>query len=190
MTDTLDLLNQFSEMQDEATLENLVKKAEQLAEINEVIAEMEESVSNLKKHANHISQKELPEMMEELGMKTFELKDGSKLGIKDFINGSLPKDPMAFEDAIEWLVDHDLESIIKTDVSLKFGKGEENFAKNAVEMLKENGYEPEEKYGVHPMTLASSIKELYESGVDIPFEKLGLYKGRKAEIKLPKVKKK
>lgn len=188
MTEEFDysVFEQIENKQDETTLEYLVKKAEELSELNLAIEEMEDSLSNLKKHATNIAQKEIPELLDELGLKTLELKDGSKLSVKEFINGSLPKDPLAFEQAISWLIDNDLESIIKTDVTLKFGKGEEEEAKELVESLREQGYDPAEKYGVHAQTLASAIRELDKNGVDVPFELLGLYKGKKAEIKVGK----
>lgn len=175
-----------SNIQDEASLENLVKNAEEMQTLKESIEELEETLEQLNKHYNFIAQNVIPEMLEELGLKTFELKDGSKITVKDFMSGSLPKEEHAFNQAVQWLIDNDLESILKTDVSLKFGKGEENYAKNALELLKENGYEPSQKYGVHPQTLYSSIRELMKEGEVIPFEMLGLYAGRKADIKLAK----
>jgi hypothetical protein len=172
--------------QDEATLENLVKYAEEMAELKRTIESIEGTLSELSKQHNYISQEIIPNMLDELGMKTFELKDGSKITVKDFMSGSLPKEEHAFNRAIDWLIDHDLESILKTDVNMKFGKGEENLAKNALELLKENGYEPSSKYGVHPQTLYSAIKEILKAGEVVPFEMLGLYAGKKADIKLAK----
>lgn len=168
---------------DKGTLQSLIESAEQMAAIKEQIEELEQTVSELTKHYNFLAQQEIPNTMEELGLKTFELKDGSKISIKDFISGSLPKDEEGFEWSVNWLKDNDLESILKTDVTLKFNKGEENFAKNAIGLLRDNGYEPNEKFGVHPQTLYSALRELQKHEVDIPFERLGLYAGKKADIK-------
>jgi len=170
----------------EASLENLVKNAEEMAELKGTIESIEGTLSELTKQYNYISQEVIPNMLDELGLKTFELKDGSKITVKDFMSGSLPKDEEKFAQAIDWLKDNDLEGILKTDVSMKFGKGEDNFAKNAIELLKENGYEPDSKYGVHPQTLYSSLRELIKNDVSVPFEMLGIYAGKKADIKLKK----
>lgn len=188
MTEEFDysIFEQVDTKRDEASLENLVKNAEEMQTLKESIEELEETLSQLNKHYNFIAQNVIPEMLEELGLKTFELKDGSKITVKDFISGSLPKEEHAFNQAVEWLIDNDLESILKTDVSLKFGKGEENWAKNALELLRENGYEPNSKYSAHPQTLYSAIRELMKEGEVIPFEMLGLYAGKKADIKLAK----
>lgn len=180
------LFDQGSSKEDEASLENLVKHAEEMAELKGTIDSLQGTVDELTKQYNYISQELIPNMLDELGLKTFELKDGSKITVKDFMSGSLPKDEQRFAEAIEWLIDHDLEGILKTEVSMKFGKGESNFANNAVELLKENGYEVDSKYGAHPQTLYSAIRELIKEGEVIPFEKLGLYAGKKAEIKLKK----
>lgn len=190
MTDNFDfsIFEQVAETQDVASIENLVKNAEEMAELKENIESLEETLSGLNKHYNYIAQEVIPNMLDELGMKTFELKDGSKITVKDFMSGSLPKEEERFDQAINWLKENELESILKTDVSLKFGKGEDNFAKNALALLEQNGYAPETKYGAHPQTLYAAIRELQKNGVVIPFEMLGLYAGKKADIKLSKKK--
>lgn len=182
------VFEQVSEKQDKATLENLIKNAEEMQDLKENIEALEGTLSELNKQYNYIAQEVIPNMLDELGMKTFELKDGSKITVKDFISGSLPKDPERFDQAIDWLKDNDLESILKTNVSLTFGKGESNMAINAVELLKEQGYEPESKYGAHPQTLYAAIRELQKDDIVVPFEMLGLYAGKKADIKLGKTK--
>lgn len=171
---------------EEASLENLIKQAEEMAELKDTIESIDATLSELNKQYNYIAQEVIPNMLDELGLKTFELKDGSKITVKDFISGSLPKEEHAFAQAIDWLKENDLEAILKTDVSMKFGKGEDNYAKNAIALLEENGYTVDTKYGVHPQTLYSSIRELQKEGVIIPYEMLGLYAGKKADIKLKK----
>lgn len=178
----------FEDFEDDAgpsdnDLKALVKAAEELADLKEQIDDLESTLAEINNHYNYIAQQEIPQLMEELGLKTFELKDGRKIGVKDFISGSLPKDEEGFEWSVNWLKKNELESILKTDVSMKFGKGEENFVKNVVGLLVDNGYQPEQKYGVHPQTLYAAIRELQKNGVDIPFEQLGLYAGKKADIR-------
>ncbi len=178
----------FEDFEDDAgpsdnDLKALVKAAEELADLKEQIDDLESTLAEINNHYNYIAQQEIPQLMEELGLKTFELKDGRKIGVKDFISGSLPKDEEGFEWSVNWLKKNELESILKTDVSMKFGKGEENFVKNVVGLLVDNGYQPEQKYGVHPQTLYAAIRELQKNGVDIPFERLGLYAGKKADIR-------
>lgn len=176
----------FSSNEDEATLANLMTHAETMRELKAQIDDVQATLDSLNKHYNYIAQEIIPNMLDELGLKKFELKDGSQITVKDFMSGSLPKEENQFNTAIQWLKDNDLENILKTDVTIKFGKGEENRSQNAIGMLEENGYEPDVKYGVHPQTLYASIRELTKEGVVIPYEMLGLYAGKKADIKLSK----
>lgn len=180
------VFEQVSTNEDEASLQNLVKQAEDMADLKIVIEELEANLSDLNKQYNYISQEVIPNMLDELGLKTFELKDGSKITVKDFMSGSLPKEETRFAQAVDWLKENDLESILKTDVSMKFGKGEEDSVKNVLDILRHRGYDPESKYGVHPQTLYSSLRELQKNGIVIPFEMLGIYAGKKADIKLKK----
>lgn len=188
MTEEFDysVFEEAVEKPDEASIANLVKNAESMAELKENIESIEGTLSELTKQYNYISQEVIPNMLDELGLKTFELKDGSKITVKDFMSGSLPKDEERFAQAVDWLKENDLEGILKTSVSLTFGKGEANMATNAIEMLKEQGYEPDSKYSAHPQTLYSAIREVMKDGVVVPFEMLGLYAGKKADIKLKK----
>lgn len=172
--------------EEETTLENLIKEAENMAALKESIEEQEATLSELNKQYNYISQYIIPQMLDELGMKTLELKDGSYISVKEFISGSLPKEEDRFMTAIGWLKDNNLENILKTDVILQFGKGTDNEVKNLVAQLEEYGYEPNTKYGVHPQTLYSAIREIAKEGVVIPYELLGLFAGKKADIKLSK----
>lgn len=172
--------------EEKATLENLVHEAEIMKELKENIDDLTETLGELNKQYIHISQHVIPSMLDELGMKSFDLKDGGRISVKDFMSGSLPKDPQQFEAAVDWLKDNDLESILKTHVNLQFGKGSDNEAKNLLAMLREQGYEPNSQYTAHPQTLYASIRELMKDGKTIPFELLGLYVGKRAEIKLGK----
>ena len=177
----------------EATdLEALVAKAEEAIELAEIIEAHEEELSQLKARLRQMTDHDLPSMLSELGMNDFSLSDGTKLKIKDFVAGSLNKstDKQA---ALDWIVEHDGRHLIKTDVKVQFDKSEHNMALSFAAELQEKGLEYNLEEGIHPQTLASYARELWadykdalskgEKGIEPPFELLGLYQGRKVEIK-------
>ena len=49
------------------------------------------------------------------------------------------------ESAYKWLRDNGLADIIKNEVSVQFGKGEDDKAKQLLDLAVTNGYEPQQK---------------------------------------------
>lgn len=176
------------ETKSEVSLVALRQKAEEWSELEMAVESLNEETSQLQKRINRIKQVELPEMMAEIGLNKFNLDDGTSIEINEFVSGSIPKDEEKKIEAFTWLENNELGSIIKTNVSLVFGKGEDNFAKNAVAMLEESGYEPVSEKSVHAQTLQATARELMREGKEVPLETLGLYAGKTAKMKQGKKK--
>ena len=65
---------------------------------------------------------------------------------------------------------------------MTFGVGEDNKAKQLLNLAAEQGYEPQQKEKVEPMTLKALYRERIEAGLDMPSEFFHLY--MKDETKL------
>ena len=74
----------------------------------------------------------------------------------------------ATEEAYDWLRNNDLADIIKNEVSVQFGKGEDNKAEQLLSLAEQEGYEPTQKQKVEPMTLKALYRERVEAGLDMP----------------------
>lgn len=169
----------------ESDLASIRTLAEEVRDLERTKEELESETKAVNSRLTILLQKLLPEAMAAVGMGDFSLADGSKISVKDFVSGTLNKSPDK-DKALEWIESNGGESLIKTEVKMAFGKGEDNRAKNAVGMLTEQGYEVESDKTVHPQTLASFAREKMAAGDDIPLEKLGLFAGRHAKIQLGK----
>jgi hypothetical protein len=163
-----------------------VKLAEEAVSLERTLEEIEAEQKQIKARLNQITIKELPEKLAELGMDDFKLANGSTIKIKDVVAGSLPKDPEAKSEALAYLETIDGGALIKNEISVSFDRGSDNFAKNAFALLEENGYEPSIDKGVNHMTLQSFVREKLKNGEEIDVSKIGIFVGRKAEIKLGK----
>lgn len=150
------------------------------------VTEAEEYLSSRKELLRQIEEIELPDAMSEAKMSEFKLDDGSKISIRDFMMGSLPKEPEARQKALDWVEAHEGSEIIKTEVSMKFGKNQHNIALDLAEQLRERGYEVNTDHGVHPQTLYAWCRELVSDGKDVDFELLGVIPGRKAYVTAPR----
>ena len=104
----------------------LSDKILELKDFEDEIANAEESLKKLKEKARTISSIEIPAMMDEMQITKLKLKDGEAVEIKKVYGASIPKDQQ--EAAFTWLRNNGLGDIIKNDITVTFGRGEDNKA--------------------------------------------------------------
>lgn len=160
-------------------IETLCRRA---FELQGEIEMLQAAATKTREELNGILLKTLPDMIAGAGLKSFTLSDGKKIEIKDYVSGSLPKDPEAHERALVWIRNNDGDALIKTHVHAEFRKGEGNLAGEALELLRNLGVEFSAKETIHHSTLVSYAKERMRKGKDVPMETLGLVAGRMAKI--------
>ena len=162
---------------DMKTLSSLVKDLDQLTiDINE----KEEELKSLKLQKHKMSTEQIPAMMDEMGVQRLDVENLS-VSLKPLINASIP--PTRRDEAYQWLRENDLDDIIKNDVIMSFGKGEDNMAGDIMYELEQRGMHPEKKTHIHSMTLKAFIKERVEKGLPIDLDLFGAFVARTADIK-------
>ena len=178
----------FDEMFDDTTLDkieentmkslsSLVKDLDQLTiDINK----KEEELKSLKLQKHLMSTEQIPTMMDEMGVQRLDVENLS-VSLKPLINASIP--PTRREEAYQWLRENDLDDIIKNDVILSFGKGEDNIAGDIMYDLEQRGMHPEKKTHIHSMTLKAFIRERVEKGLPIDLDLFGAFVARTTDIK-------
>ncbi len=169
---------------DNAGLKTIAELAEKIQSQEQQIANTEEDLKKQKEELRNLQNEELPMLMQEIGIKKFELEDGSSVNIKEIYAGSISQANK--EKAFNWLRENKFDDIIKNTVTTAFGKGEDTAAKNFMDIAEQAGYTPVQKTEVHPQTLKAFIKERVEGGDEFPMELFGAYIGYKAEIKKSK----
>ena len=158
----------------------LSDKVIELKRIEDEIQNAEESISKLKEQAKTLSQFEIPKMMEEMHITKLKLKDGESVEIKKIYGASIPQEHQ--EAAFTWLRNNDLGDIIKNDITVTFGRGEDNKASEYANLAQGQGYEPVQKIGVHPQTLKAVVRERLESGREMPSDLFKTYAGNSTKI--------
>ena len=160
--------------------ESLSSKVIELKSLEDEITNAEKSVSKLKEQAKQLSQFEIPEMMEKMHITKLKLKDGESVEIKKIYGASIPQEHQ--EAAFTWLRNNDLGDIIKNDITVTFGRGEDNKAAEYATLAQGQGYEPVQKIGVHPQTLKAVVRERLESGREMPSDLFKTYAGNSTKI--------
>jgi len=123
---------------------------------------------------------DLPAAMQEVGMDSFTLSNGRKISLKTDVYCSIPKDDGGR--AFSWLREHDFGSLIKNVISVDFGKGEDDKAIEAAQLLAGGGFNPQQKESVHAMTLKAFINEQMKKGASIPLDYFGAFIVTKSKV--------
>jgi hypothetical protein len=100
---------------------------------------------------------------------------------KNIVHASIPA--ARRDEAFEWLRANNCDDIIKNDVICSFSRGQDNEVGHMVAQLREQGYDPQQKTQIHPMTLKAFVRERIENGKDIDLDLFGAYVLNTAEIK-------
>jgi len=151
-----------------------------LRNVDRDIEKIEGDLKKLKQERQKLTTELIPGMMDEMGVQRLDV-DGVTVTRKLIVSASISEDNR--EKAFGWLRDNGLDDIIKNDVVVSFGRGEDNAAKNAVGILREQGFDPEVKTHIHAMTLKAFVKERVEDGKPIDLDLFGAYVVNAAEIK-------
>ena len=116
----------------------------------------------------NISSRVIPELLQEQGLQEIKLADGSKVSVKKEFRATLPKDDLRRESAYQWLRDQGLGDIIKNNVTVSFGRGEDNKANQLMDLAVANGFTPQQKSDVAWNTLTALYEERVKAGLDMP----------------------
>ena len=118
--------------------------------------------------------------MKEMKLQKLKLEDGETVEVGNFYSASIL--PEKQEEAFEWLRNNGRGDIIKNDITVTFGRGEDNKAMAYANLAKGQGFEPVQKVGVHPQTLKGVVRECHESGIELP-DCFKTYVGNRTNIK-------
>jgi hypothetical protein len=162
-------------------IQSLADQVERLSTLQQEIEKQEDALKQKKKNFEHLSAEVIPTMMAEMGLSHLKLMDGSSVDVKPNYSASIT---IANKDAaFQWLRDNNLGDIIKNEISVSFGRNEDNKAADYASLASERGYQPTQKLKVEPMTLKALVRERIESGKEMPTELFNVFVGNKTTIK-------
>ena len=162
-------------------IQSLADQVERLENLNQEVKKDEEYLKQKKKNLEHISGEVIPTMMAEMGLSHLKLMDGSSVDVKPNYSANIA---IANRDAaFKWLRDNGLGDIIKNEISVSFGRNEDNKAADYAVLAQERGFQPTQKLKVEPMTLKALVRERIEAGKEMPTELFNVFVGNKTTIK-------
>jgi hypothetical protein len=140
-----------------------------------------------------VSQRDLPLAMKELGMKSFELTGGVRIGIETFVSASIPKDKAA--QAFKIVEGLGEGSIIKHAITILFGRDEDAWAAKFMRDMaqRKKPLNHSRKDWIEPMTLKKFVKEKIaalrakndDPFLTLPKDVFGIYEGEASVVEMP-----
>ena len=179
---TIDFEKDQEQVIDKTTnINKLADKIKELQAQQEQLQQQEDAIKQKKKDIEHLSGEVIPTMLSEMGLSFLKLQDGSSVEVKTNYSATITQANK--EKAFNWLRENGLSDIIKNEISVSFGRNEDNKAADYAELAKGQGLEPRQKLKVEPMTLKALVRERIEAGKDMPTELFNIYVGNKTTIK-------
>ena len=162
-------------------IQSLADQVEKLNILDQQVQLLEKDLKQKKKNFEHLSGEVIPTMMAEMGLSQLKLMDGSSVDVKPNYSANIT---IANRDAaFNWLRTNGLGDIIKNEISVSFGRNEDNKAADYAALASERGYQPTQKLKVEPMTLKALVRERIEAGKEMPTELFNVFVGNKTTIK-------
>lgn len=161
---------------------SLVSKLAQDLETSErKIAFYEQKLKEAKEENRRIAEVDLPNAMAELGLAELKLANGAKISIKAEVYCSISEANRY--SAHHWLRSKGFGDLIKNELKVNFGRGEDHNAEILKQILDTGPYSYSEKESVHPQTLRAFLKEQLAEGNEIPMDLFSATPVNKAMIK-------
>jgi len=161
-------------------LSSLAGQVKSLKALEDEVKADEELLKEKKKELERISGEVIPTLLSEMGLSSLKLADGSAVDVKPYYGANISEKNR--EAAYNWLRSNGLGDIIKNEITVSFGKDEDNKATTYVNLARGQGYQPTQKLKVEPMTLKALVRERTEAGKEIPADIFNVFVGNRTKI--------
>mgnify|MGYP000094217991 FL=1 len=161
-------------------IKSLADQVRTLRDLEDQVKTDEELLKDKKKELERLSGEVIPTLLSEMGISSLKLADGSAVDVKPYYAANISLKNR--EAAYNWLRSNNLGDIIKNDISISFGKIEDNKAAEYANLAQSQGYQPTQKLKVEPMTLKALVRERIENGKDMPSDIFNVFVGNRTKI--------
>jgi len=161
-------------------LKSLANQVKTLRALEDQVKADEELLKNKKRDLEKISGEIIPTLLGEMGLSSLKLADGSAVEVKQYYAANISTKNR--EAAYNWLRSNNLGDIIKNDITVSFGRNEDNKAAEYANLAQSQGFQPTQKLKVEPMTLKALVRERIEKGIDIPMDIFNVFVGNRTKL--------
>jgi len=167
----LDSVNESNKLSDQVV---------KLTNLEDELVNKEKELKELKRKVELVSGEIIPTMMQEMNISTLKLADGTSVEVKPVYGASILVAKR--EGAFKWLRDNGLGDLIKNEITVAFGRNEDNKASDYATVAKGQRCELAQKLKVEPMTLKALVRERLESENEMATEVFNVFAGNQTKI--------
>lgn len=183
---------------DDKSLKTVSELAHQMVAKKAEVVDAEKALVTLKAEVADIEERQLPELMTSVGIAEFKLPDGSYISVGQEYYPNMPgvnsEDPVQLErreKVFSWMRDNQHGDLIKREIALTFGRGEDDKATRVTNGLQKAGIPFRDLEQIHPQTLKAFVREqctkpVVEGTPPFPRELFGVHVKTVASVKPPK----
>ena len=135
---------------------------------NQKVETIQKSLKEAEEESRRLSEEVIPTLMQQAGVSSIKLDNGTSVEVSPYYYAKISEDRKA--EAFQWLRENDHGDLIKNNVSVSFGKGEDSNAVNLKSELEAKGLVVDQKQDVHWQTLRGFVKEQIEKNKTLPSE--------------------
>lgn len=171
---------------DSSDVKDLGEACNELDNIRKAKADKAAEIKKLEEREFQLENEIIPSMIESAGVKSLTLTDGAKVSVKDQLRANITMENEDF--CFSWLKQNGLDDVIKNNVVLTFGRGQDSDATNIMNELQDRGLYPSNKKAVAWNTLSKLVEEQIAKGSmsSADQEKFGVYTYKKVKIERKK----
>ena len=126
-----------------SNIKSLAEEVKKLRTMEDQVKLQEEALKISKRELEVVSGEVIPTMLSEMGLSSLKLADGSSVDVKPFYSATITVQNR--EKAFNWLRTNGLGDIIKNEISVSFGRNEDNKAAEYANLAKGQGFQPTQK---------------------------------------------
>ena len=164
---------------DDTSLKALADKCQLLELAEKKVAELEDQLKERKEAARKLSEEEIPQFLAEKGLSSITLTNGTEVKITEEVRPGVKVADRPF--CYAWLRDNGYGDLIKNNISVSFGMGEDSQALKLKSAIHHLGMVSSEKEDVHYQTMKAFVTEQHKKGVSLPDE-FGVYVANKTKL--------
>ena len=161
-------------------IKSLADQVKTLRDLEDQVKADEELLKAKKRDLEKISGEIIPTLLSEMGLSSLKLADGSAVEVKPYYGANISEKNR--EAAYNWLRSNNLGDIIKNNITVSFGRNEDNKAADYANLAQSQGFQPTQKLKVEPMTLKALVRERIEKGVEMPMDIFNVFVGNRTKL--------
>lgn len=166
MSEAMELYQQSTTPIGETQLGVLSQLCQEMLDLENASEKLAADLADVNKRLQEYRIGRIPGLMNELNLSELKLASGAKIAVSQVINCRFKIETK--QDALQWLDDNNFGSMVKHEVSVDFGKGEDLKAKQAVAALTDMGLQPSDTKDVHFQTLSAWARRQVAENATLP----------------------